>query len=257
MDTQELFLKLKNEIKTQLETQTKIITENLNANLDEKLQPILEENKLLKTQVEDLTNKVYYLEREARKDNLILHGIKEDKENNEDLMGLTLKILNDVSEKAKIEGWDRWEISMVRRLGWRTEGRNRPILMSLTLNWRKIEILKNNKSFPEGIYATEDLPKEVINKRKELRKIVEEEKIKGNIAFIRYDKIVIIDPKKGKQSYKTDKIRKEDTNQAEKRKRTTTKSPNTEHSPDPKLNKIIDFRRVRTRSFSSTEKPNF
>ncbi|KAL4712349.1 hypothetical protein ACJJTC_001510 [Scirpophaga incertulas] len=85
---------------------------------------------------------------------------------------------------------------MVRRLGKKVDGQIRPVLISLTLNWRKLEILKNKKSFPENIYVTEDFPKDVLTKRKDLKKIAEEEKAKGNVAYIHYDKIIIKEAKK-------------------------------------------------------------
>lgn len=66
-------------------------------------------------------------------------------------------------------------------------------MITVTLVWRKIELLKNKKLFPENIYITEDFPKEVLLKRKELRKQKEEEIINGKIAFIRYDNIIIKD----------------------------------------------------------------
>ncbi|XP_063618245.1 uncharacterized protein LOC134791133 [Cydia splendana] len=62
-----------------------------------------------------------------------------------------------------------------------------------------------------GIYMKEDYSKEVLEKRKQLQSQVEEEKKKGNIAFLVHDKLVVKKPKE---------------NTREKRKREESKSPN-------------------------------
>ncbi|KAL4718942.1 hypothetical protein ACJJTC_009294 [Scirpophaga incertulas] len=190
-----LFEKIKIEIQIQLQNQTENLSEKFNYILEEKLQP-LEENKILRNKVETLESEVHFLEKEARKNNLILHELHKKEEQKQDLMELVLKVLNDLSQKTIMEVWDRWEINMVRRLGKKVDGQIRPVLISLTLNWRKLEILKNKKSFPENIYVTEDFPKDVLTKRKDLKKIAEEEKAKGNVAYIHYDKIIIKEAKK-------------------------------------------------------------
>lgn len=249
-----LFEKLKIEMQTQLQTQTENLTEKFNSKLDEKIQPLLEDNIILKNKVETLESKVQFLEKELRKNNLVLHGIQENEVNQQDLMEIVLKVLNDLSEKTNMEVWDRWEINMVRRLGKKGDGRTRPILISLTLNWRKFEILKNNKSFPENTYATEDMPKEVLIKRKELKKTVEEEKAKGNLAYIRYDKIVIKEIKPGETKNRKEMIHAEKRRE-EKRKRMTSKSPNTVYPPISKVNKVAVGEMSRARSFSITEIP--
>lgn len=251
-----LFEKLKAEMQIQLQTQTDTLTEKLNSKLDEKLQLIFEENQLLKSKIEVLETKVHSLERETRRNNLILHGIKENEneKNNHNLMDTVLKVLNDLSKNSKIETWDKWEISMVRRLGKKIEGRTRPVLVSLTLTWRKSEILKNNKKFLENIYATEDLPRDVLLKRKELKKTVEDERAKGNFAFIRYDKVIIKGANEWKENKQT-KVQAEKTRE-EKRKRITN-SPNSAHLPNPKTNKTEEGGLSKGRSFSMSERPIF
>lgn len=98
-----------------------------------------------------------------------------------------------------MENCDKWEISSVKRIGLKSTSKNRPILVSLTLKWRKILLLKNNKKFEQGTYVTEDFPKEVIEKRKELKiKLVEAIK-NGKTAKIHYDELIIKDKPKEKR----------------------------------------------------------
>ncbi|KAJ0180582.1 hypothetical protein K1T71_003986 [Dendrolimus kikuchii] len=105
-------------------------------------------------------------------------------------MEMILEVLNNLSTKANLEKWDRWELSKVQRLG-RKEGKAKPILVTVTLTWTKIEVLKNNKLFSEGIYVTEDYLREVLSKGKELKAKLNEEREKGKIAFIRYGKLIL------------------------------------------------------------------
>lgn len=191
------------EIKKEFSNQTTILVEKLTTNMantiEEKLKPILEENLTLKKEVTTLNKKVLHLEREIKKNNIILHGIGEkENEDKNDLMNLVIGTLNDARIEENINEFDKWEISEVRRLGKKISGKQRPILIRLTLAWRKIEILKKCKNFPTNVYATEDFSKEVLQTRKELKKKVKEEIEKGNRAFIRYDKIII----KGKENEK-------------------------------------------------------
>lgn len=103
-----------------------------------------------------------------------------------------------------------------------------------------MEMLKNKRYFPENIYISEDFPKEVLNKRKELKTQQQEEIKKGNLAYIRYDKLII----KEKST--------------EKRKRSPSNSPKgTNHFSElitnapPKINKTKKLDQMqRTRSYS-------
>ncbi|KAI5640471.1 hypothetical protein NE865_07222 [Phthorimaea operculella] len=204
--------------------------DNLAATIDEKLNPIVEENNKLKKQVVTLQEKVKNLQRETRKNNVILHGIKETERNNTDLRGKMITILDDLSKKSNMREWDEWEISDMRRLGKKDDNKSRPILITLTLLWRKFELLKNNNNFPAGIYATEDYPKDIQIKRNELKAKKKQEEMNGNIAYIRYDKL-IVKPKKPNDK----------TKESEKRKRMPTDSPtqtNTNNEKTPfKINK--------------------
>lgn len=198
----------------QIRKQSNIITENITTSItktiEEKMKFLTTENQLLKTEIESMKTKVQHLEKAVRNKNLILHGVPEKEENDSELLELTLETLNKLSVTTNMETWDKWELSKCYRIGKPKNESNRPILISVTLEWRRGMVLKNNKMFEDGIYATEDLPKEVLNKRKDLLPELKEAREKGKIAYFSYDKLIV----------------KEKTN--EKRKRATSDSPTAE-----------------------------
>lgn len=205
------------EVKNEFAIQTTILTNNftklMSQTIEEKLNPFVEENRKLKKEVGTLTQKVHKLEREVRKNNIVLHGVEEIETNRGELLEIVLTALNDMACKADITKFDMWEISEVRRLGNKIKNNKRPILIRFTLEWRKYQVLKNNKSLGINTYATEDFPMEVLEIRKDLKAKQKEEKEKGNTALIRYDKLIVLKPR----------INQERGN--EKRKRSPSNSP--------------------------------
>lgn len=212
----ELFLEKMNEkmndLKEEFMKQITTLSTNIAYTIEEKLSPLVEENLKLKNEVTMLKTKVRNMERELRHNNIILHGIEECETSTADLLEIVLKTFNSVTTEGNIESFDKWEISNIYRLGKKEEKKQRPILVKLTLAWRKLEILRNNKKFPSNIYVTEDFPKDVLEIRKELKLKQMEEIKNGNFAVIRYDKIII------KQKSRQDKGN-------EKRKRSHSKTP--------------------------------
>ena len=236
-----LLLEKMNEMfKQQNEELATNLTRNLSTKIDEKLNPLVEENTKLRKQVENLQSKIQNIERESRKNNFILHGIPETETNNASLRRKVVSTLNNLTEKLNMREGDEWEISDTRRLG-KNANKPRPILITATLAWRKYEILKNNKNFPTGIYATQDYPKDVLAKREELKLEKKQKEQEGYDVFIRYNKLVV----KGKKASDN------------KRKRSPTKSPpeaekeQTRDEEKTKINKTYDFFRTRIGSSSN------
>ncbi|CAG9789440.1 unnamed protein product [Diatraea saccharalis] len=81
-----------------------------------------------------------------------------------------------------------------------------------TSTWRRNIILKNKNKFPQGVYIKEDFTKETLDIRKSLQPKLEEERNKGNIAYLRGDKLIVKKPT--------------DIQKSEKRKRESSFSPN-------------------------------
>lgn len=155
----------------QLNIQTKTITENITATVlqkvDEKIQPIIEENERLKSEIQKLSKKIQNLETNSKKNNIIIHGLPEaEEENHDDLNTLVTTTLREIDVKL-----EKGEIDRLQRLGNREseEGKIRPILLATTTLQKKIEILKNKKKMKVNTYITHDLSKEALQAKKEKR----------------------------------------------------------------------------------------
>lgn len=215
-------------------------TEDIIFRMDEKLAPLTREIGELKQENQELKKKISTMERLRRKNNIIIHGFEESEESTADLMKLIVKkISNDLKIALEIR-----DINEIHRIGKNNNNRARPILISLVNAWKKGEILRNKKKI-KNIYISEDYPKEVQEKRKELKVKMLEERKKGNFAIIDYDKLVI----------------KEKTSSIDKRKRNLSTSPEhsqqsrKQHAP-PKINRAnaFDLMRCRSNSLSSINK---
>ncbi|XP_037295310.1 uncharacterized protein LOC119189515 [Manduca sexta] len=232
-------------IKLEMQKQTVELTESLTKNLmdrmDEKLNPIIEENEQLKQKVCDLEKEVKYLKREKKGNNIIIFGLEEG-ENSISELFKSVKII--LKEDLNIN-MEQFEINNLYRLG-KNKVQNKPrlVLCSFINTWKKDEIMKNRKNLKK-IYISEDYSKEVLEKRKALLPLLKEEREKGNIAFLNYDKLVVKEPN------------------AEKRKREPTTSPSpSKTQPKKQLtlnsaknNRMHAFDATRPRSNSLTSKP--
>ena len=167
------------------------------AQLDEKLAPFTREIQELKLENESLREKVYHLEKPQRNNNLILYGIKESEKSSHTLME-TIK--NKFRDDLNVFVEDR-DINMIYRIG-KTDLKKekiRPILISFVNNWKRSDIMKNKNKLKNNVYASEDYPKEILDKRRELLPKLIEEKKKGKYAVLNYDKLII---KEGSSSVK-------------------------------------------------------
>lgn len=186
----------------------------------------MEENTKLKNKISELELKIKWAETEKRKSNLVFYGIEEKIQLEAELVDFIKEMIGDMGVHM-----DSQEISKVYRIGRKMENKNRPVIATITTQWKKHLILKNKPNLPQGINIKEDYPKEILDKRKQLQPQLEEERMKGNIAYLKYDKLIVKKPKE---------IR-------EKRKRETSDSPKT--STQKKANKKET---VKNSSFENT-----
>lgn len=93
--------------------------------------------------------RIYHLEREVRRKNLIIHGIKDVKEKKEDLESNVFHLIQDTLS-IKLE---KLELYFVRRIGVYGDKKNRPIVIGLTAWKRKIDILRSKNGYEvQNIY---------------------------------------------------------------------------------------------------------
>ncbi|KAI8426662.1 hypothetical protein MSG28_014383 [Choristoneura fumiferana] len=209
---------LLSKLEMKLNQQTSIITfevtKNVTQAIDEKLKSLVEENNALKIRVADLEQKINYMEKDKRRNNLVFFGIEEK--------GKSECVLVDHIKDIIIETGvhlDSQEIANVSRIG-QHEAKNRPVVVTFTSSWKKHLVQRNKFNLPQGVYVREDCPKEVLEIRKNMQPKLMEERAKGNIAYFIYDKLVVKEPK--------------DSNR-EKRKREKTDSPLAKNQPKKQL----------------------
>lgn len=172
------------------------IKTTINKNIDEKFKKLDEKTFKMEKKIQEQEDRINQLERTVRRKNLIFFGLKETERSYDELVKIIIDL---IVNKLKIP-CEKLEIDTVRRLG--RNGSVRPIVVTFSTTGKKIEILKNRAPLKEtDIYVKEDFPKNVLEKRKELQKTVQEEKEKGNQVFIKYDKIIY--PKERKSNKRT------------------------------------------------------
>lgn len=221
-----LFDKMKIELSNQTISITETITNTIMEKMEEKLQPIILENTKLKTKISKLEEEVEYLKREKKNNNIVIFGLKEGEKNSTELLN---KIKTAFKEELCITV-DGSEINKIYRLGAiNKEDKPRPVLLALVSAWKKSEIMKNKKNL-KTLYVKDDFSKEVMEKRKELLPKLEEERKKGNIAYLKFDKLIIKDNKT-----------------KEKRKRELSSSPQT--NTQPKKQSTWNPKDIRTNAF--------
>lgn len=89
----------------------------------------------------------------------------------------------------------KWEIEHINRTG-KYSGKTRPVVVTITTTSRKIEILKNKKSLDgTDVYLKEDFSPSELQERRELQEELKREREAGKRVTLRYDKIVILEPK--------------------------------------------------------------
>lgn len=236
-DMSSLLNMMKKEFEKQTIAITNSVSEKVMLMIDEKIKPLKEENENLKLEIQILNKKIINLENMNRKNNIIFHGIKETEKSHNDLCNM----ISEIFSKLNIQ-MESYDINKIHRIGRTNTGKIRPIIISLTTLNKKIEILKCKNKMPPNTYMTEDLSKETLMIRKELQQQVNKEKEKGNEAYIKNNKLIVI--------------------QKDKRKRDNSVSPLKSLHQGPakpilapaKLQKTDPFAYMRCRSHSLSEK---
>lgn len=237
-------------MKQELKNQALLIENNTEKNMrtiDDRIRPLEEENKVLKSEIQILNKKVNTLENITKQNNIIIHGLKETDTGYMQL-SKTVKHLLEILE-VKVENTD---INKVHRIGRQKEGKTRPVLISFTTYSKKIEILKNKKKVPENVYITEDFTKETLEKRKQLQEELKQEREKGNKVYIKNNKL-IIKPKENEKRKRDDSASPSHPSASAQKQQEGVKGSKSIIAP-AKLHRTDPFAYMRSRSNSVTEK---
>lgn len=166
---------------------TEKVTQNINNILEDKFKLYNEKYEQLKEKCENQEKRLYFLEKQARKNNIVFFGIKDMETSYSNLENL---IVDFIKEHFSQE-LDRRDIQEVRRVGKKGE-KPRPIIVTFGSLGIKINLFKNKNVLNNtGYYIMEDFPQNILEKRKELQEQAKIEREKGNLVKIKYDKLVI------------------------------------------------------------------
>lgn len=167
---------------------TEKVSQNVNKMLEEKFLLWEEKYENLKKITENQEKRIYFMEKEARKRNIIFFGVEETEKSYENLEN---NIINWISSYLNIQ-LTYSDIQEIRRVG-KKEERPRPIIVTFTTLGVKIKIWKQRKTLKDTLfYMKEDYPKYVLEKRKSLQEQLQIEREKGNTAILKYDKLIIL-----------------------------------------------------------------
>ncbi|KAI5708586.1 hypothetical protein M8J77_025451 [Diaphorina citri] len=159
--------------------------------INKKLDTIQNNIQPMKMEIELHSREIKDLKQEKYRKRLIIFGL--DCEPNEPKQILENKLLTLITGTLLLSNFSAMEIDFCKRLGSVTQ-QKKPILLSLTTERRKMEILRCGKLLQyTSIHIREDLPAEVRAKRKDLVSQMKVYRAQGKFAMIRYDKLIVRD----------------------------------------------------------------
>ena len=166
---------------------TEQVTLNMSRMFEEKLLLVEKNYENVKDRMENQEKRIQALERPARKNNLVFFGIEENEKTYENL---ERNVITWVEQNLSVK-LNYADIQEVKRIGKKNE-RIRPIVVTFSTLGTKIKIMKQ-KSELKGThyYIKEDHPKQIMEKRRELQKQLQTERENGNIAVIKYDRLIV------------------------------------------------------------------
>ena len=135
------------------------------------------------------TDKMEYLEGQTRRNNLVIDGVAESP--GETWADTEEKIKKILTEKLQLQ--HKVEVERAHRTGKPGGGdRPRPVVVKLLRFKDREAILQRAKSLRgTNIYINEDFTDAVRRKRKDLMPELKAARQRGDIAYLRYDKLVI------------------------------------------------------------------
>lgn len=177
----------RNAIEKSAEKVTERVTQNINFILEDKFKILDDKYENLKQTVENQEKRLYFLEKQTRKNNIVFFGINESESSYSNLESNMIRFINERFSQEL----DRRDIQEIKRIGKKGE-RPRPIIVTFSTLGTKINLFKQRAVLKDtGYYITEDYPQHILEKRKELQEQAKIEKENGYHVKIKYDKLVI------------------------------------------------------------------
>lgn len=215
---EQMFQAINMQLKTMNDKFDDLITENKQRR---------QENEKLKQQLTKQENKIALLEREIRRKNIIIKGVQDkEKESREETIDITMKLVHRIGVQITKE----IEIDEIKRIGKYRNDRSRPILLKLTTQNKKAEILGKTRALKgTNIWLEEDYTKEIIEERKKLIPHLKEARKEGHKAVLKYNKLIINDTVYEAKKLETQEEEKftgtDEINKNEKKRTVSERSP--------------------------------
>lgn len=153
------------------------------------------ETKIMQGKLAEMTEKADYLEGQIRRNNLVVDGIPETQ--NESWKEVEDKVKYVIKEKLHLDS-SQMVIERAHRTGnpsGYSEKRPRPIMVKFLRYKDKMAVLGKTKDLKgTNIYVNEDYTEAVRQKRKELIPAMKAARERGDIAYIRHDKLIVHHP---------------------------------------------------------------
>lgn len=222
--------------KTEMLETKEDIKNTINNNINEKFKLLEIKNEFLEKKIQEQSTSINNLERHIRRKNLVIFGVEEGEKSYHELEEKIIRIIN---TNFKVQ-YDSNNFEAIRRIG-KKDVKIRPIIISFSTIGLKLRIQKNGKCLRgTQYYIKEDYPLEVLKKRKELQTQLKIEKDQGKTAFIKYDKLIVIDNKNTSRQY-TNKRSLPVSPEMPNLNNKQNKQTNTQHSKKNKPTNIKDF----------------
>lgn len=145
----------------------------------------------LRKQIEELENKLDYLENQNRRNNIRISGIKEDRGESWDI---TEKKVKDMFQDKLGLDSNSIVIERAHRTGKPRNGKPKQIVAKLLSYKDKEKVIKSSKKLKgTGIFIKEDFSARVLQRRSEQYEELKKAREEGKIAYFNVDRLVIKD----------------------------------------------------------------
>lgn len=140
-----------------------------------------------------LENKLDDLENRSRRQNLVIHGLEEDENENWETTREKVKKLLQTRLEIQIE--DNI-IQRAHRTGKKIPGKSRPIVCKFLCDIKKEETLRASKKLRgSSLFISQDYPYTVRNERRKLQNYMHEARVNGKYAYLSF-RYLFIDGRK-------------------------------------------------------------
>ena len=177
-----------------MEEKLEAVTEKMEKTIEDQTE-IKKENVRLARQVRDLEDKLSYLEGQSKRNNLVFHGIPEEKEETwDDCEAAVRKILEEKMDME--EAWRDTDIAIERahRIGRFSKGRTRPIIVKFANYKHKNNVFKDKSKLQGSDYRIqEQFSDKIMQERKSFQPMIEKAIKEEKSFFVRYNKLIIDD----------------------------------------------------------------